>query len=110
MYSGSDDIASILRDDYRRVIEKLPLNAQFGNGDFIPSDFIIGFPGETDKDFVATMTLVREIEFAQAFSFKYSRRPGTPGAAMVNQIAEDIKDARACKNCSNTSAHTAGEI
>ena len=60
----------------------------------LSSDFIVGFPGESDADFEATMKLVREVTFAQAFSFKYSRRPGTPGAAMPRQIAESVKDAR----------------
>ncbi len=60
----------------------------------ISGDFIVGFPGETDKDFEATLALVEEIGYASAFSFKYSRRPGTPGAAMPKQVAEAEKDAR----------------
>ena len=54
----------------------------------------MGFPGETDKDFDATLQLVRDIGFAQAFSFKYSRRPGTAAGTMANQIPEDVKDTR----------------
>jgi tRNA-2-methylthio-N6-dimethylallyladenosine synthase len=60
----------------------------------LSSDFIVGFPGESESDFTATMTLAEEIGFAQAFSFKYSVRPGTPGAAMENQVAEAVKDER----------------
>jgi tRNA-2-methylthio-N6-dimethylallyladenosine synthase len=58
------------------------------------SDFIVGFPGESDADFEATMALVREIKFAQCFSFKYSPRPGTPAAAARKQIAESVKSER----------------
>jgi tRNA-2-methylthio-N6-dimethylallyladenosine synthase len=60
----------------------------------IASDFIVGFPGETDGDFEATMDLVRKTGFATAYSFKYSRRPGTPAAEMFSQVPEDVKDAR----------------
>ncbi len=60
----------------------------------ISGDFIVGFPGEDDTDFEATMQLVRNVGYASAFSFKYSRRPGTPGASMLKQIAEPIKEAR----------------
>jgi len=55
------------------------------------SDFIVGFPGETDADFEDTMSLVREIAYAQAFSFKYSPRPGTPAAGHDAQVPEDVK-------------------
>ncbi|NCC22120.1 MAG: tRNA (N6-isopentenyl adenosine(37)-C2)-methylthiotransferase MiaB [Alphaproteobacteria bacterium] len=60
----------------------------------LSSDFIVGFPGETDEDFEQTMTLVREITFASAYSFKYSARPGTPAAAMGGLVHEDIKNER----------------
>ena len=60
----------------------------------IASDFIVGFPGETDKDFEETLELVKQIQYASAYSFKYSRRPGTPAAAMMYQIAEEVKDER----------------
>jgi tRNA-2-methylthio-N6-dimethylallyladenosine synthase len=58
------------------------------------SDFIVGFPGETDADFEDTMALVREVGFASSFSFKYSPRPGTPGAERADQIDEEVKRAR----------------
>ncbi len=60
----------------------------------LSGDFIVGFPGETARDFEATLALVREARYASAFSFKYSRRPGTPGAAMPGQVAEAEKDER----------------
>ena len=57
-------------------------------------DFIVGFPGETDADFEATLDLVREVRHAAAFSFKYSRRPGTPASAMPGQVDEAVKAER----------------
>ena len=60
----------------------------------LSSDFIVGFPGESDADFDDTMRLVDEIGFASAYTFKYSRRPGTPGAALGDQLAENVKTAR----------------
>ena len=58
------------------------------------SDFIVGFPGESDGDFEDTMRLIDEVGFASASSFKYSRRPGTPGWAMPDQVPESVKAAR----------------
>lgn len=58
------------------------------------SDFIVGFPGETDEDFRETMKLIEEVNYSSAFSFKYSRRPGTPASGMMMQIAEEVKDER----------------
>jgi tRNA-2-methylthio-N6-dimethylallyladenosine synthase len=60
----------------------------------LSSDFIVGFPGETDADFEATLALVEEVTYAQAFSFKYSPRPGTPAADAEAQIDEAVKAAR----------------
>lgn len=60
----------------------------------LSSDFIVGFPGETEEDFEATMDLVRTVGFASAYSFKYSARPGTPAANMQNLVREDVKDDR----------------
>jgi tRNA-2-methylthio-N6-dimethylallyladenosine synthase len=60
----------------------------------LSSDFIVGFPGESEADFAQTLELVEEIGFAQAFSFKYSVRPGTPAALMENQVPEPVKDER----------------
>jgi tRNA-2-methylthio-N6-dimethylallyladenosine synthase len=60
----------------------------------ISGDFIVGFPGETDEDFEDTMRLIETVGYAQAFSFKYSIRPGTPGAEMDGHVAEDVKAER----------------
>jgi tRNA-2-methylthio-N6-dimethylallyladenosine synthase len=60
----------------------------------LSSDFIVGFPGETDRDFDATLALMREVGYAAAYSFKYSPRPGTPAAAAAGQIPEDVKSER----------------
>jgi tRNA-2-methylthio-N6-dimethylallyladenosine synthase len=57
-------------------------------------DFIVGFPGETEADFEQTLSIVREVGYASAFTFKYSIRPGTPGATMPDQIPEEIKTER----------------
>jgi tRNA-2-methylthio-N6-dimethylallyladenosine synthase len=94
--SGSDKILTAMNrghdaDRYRRIVETL---RNYRPDLALSSDFIVGFPGESDKDFDATMALVNEIGFAQTFSFKYSARPGTPAAIMTNQVPEDVKDAR----------------
>ena len=91
--SGSDGVLEAMNrghtaDDYRRLVARI----RAARSDVaLSSDFIVGFPGESDADFEATMTLVREIGFAQSFSFKYSSRPGTPAAAAHKQIPEDVK-------------------
>jgi tRNA-2-methylthio-N6-dimethylallyladenosine synthase len=58
------------------------------------SDFIVGFPGETDNDFSQTIELIKEIEFEQSYSFIYSKRPGTPAASLEDNISEDKKKER----------------
>jgi tRNA-2-methylthio-N6-dimethylallyladenosine synthase len=58
------------------------------------SDFIVGFPGESEEDFRATLALVDEVRYAGAFSFKYSPRPGTPAAEMADQIGDEVKAER----------------
>lgn len=94
--SGSDRILKAMnrrhnRDDYIRVIDKLKeANPAIG----LSSDFIVGFPGESDADFQATLDLVNYVKYIQAFSFKYSRRPGTPAAVYENQIEEKVKKER----------------
>ncbi len=98
--SGSDPVLAAMNrrhsaDDYRRIVARLR-NARPDLA--LSSDFIVGFPGETDADFAATMALVREIGFVQAYSFKYSPRPGTPAAdredAGEGAVPEAVKDAR----------------
>jgi tRNA-2-methylthio-N6-dimethylallyladenosine synthase len=78
-------------ESYVRTIEKV----RAARPDIaISGDFIVGFPGESDTDFEATLSLVREVGYASAFSFKYSRRPGTPAAAMPGQVDEAVKAER----------------
>ncbi|MBM3560622.1 MAG: tRNA (N6-isopentenyl adenosine(37)-C2)-methylthiotransferase MiaB [Alphaproteobacteria bacterium] len=94
--SGSDRILAAMNRghraaDYLAVIGRL----RRARPDIaLASDFIVGFPGESDADFRATLALVREIGYAQAYSFKYSARPGTPAASLVQQVPEDEKEAR----------------
>ena len=94
--SGSDTILEAMNRkhtaaDYLRTIDKL----RSARPDIaLSSDFIVGFPGETDADFKATMKLVRQIGFAQAYSFQYSRRHGTPASVMPNQVPDDVATAR----------------
>ena len=94
--SGSDAVLEAMNrqhkaDDYRRLIDRI----RAARPDIaLTSDFIAGFPGESDADFEATLQLVRDIGYATAFSFKYSKRPGTPASTMRRQIPEDVKTAR----------------
>ncbi|HIE20288.1 MAG TPA: TRAM domain-containing protein, partial [Rhodospirillales bacterium] len=78
-------------DDYRRLVDRLRV-ARPDIG--LSSDFIVGFPGETDADFAETMKLVEEIGFIQAYSFKYSPRPGTPAAVMDTHVPDKVKGER----------------
>ncbi len=94
--AGSDKILKAMNRDhtaesYIRLIEKI----RAARPDIAMSgDFIVGFPGERDGDFEKTLDLVREVGFASAFSFKYSRRPGTPASAMPGQVDEAVKAER----------------
>ena len=94
--SGADKILKAMnrrhdRKLYLEVIEKLK---KANDKLRFSSDFIVGFPGESDEDFNKTLSLVREVEYIQAFSFKYSRRPGTPAAVMPGQVEEKVKKER----------------
>ncbi len=94
--SGSDKILAAMnrghtRDDYRRIVDKL----RHARTDMaLSSDFITGYPGETDQDFGDTLELVNEIGFVQSFSFNYSPRPGTPAAMMKPQVSDAVKTER----------------
>ena len=94
--SGSDRILATMnrrhsRADYLAVIARL----RAARSDMaFSSDFIVGFPGESEADFRQTLSLVHEIGYAGAFSFKYSPRPGTPAAELPAQIAEEVKSER----------------
>ena len=94
--SGSDRILAAMnrrhtRADYLAVISRL---LKVRPDMALTSDFIVGFPGETEADFAATLRLVEEIGYSGAFSFKYSPRPGTRGAEMTDQLDEDLKSDR----------------
>ena len=94
--SGSDRILKAMnrrhtRADYLRMIERI----KTARPDMaLSGDFIVGFPGETDAEFEETLSIVREVGYASAYTFKYSSRPGTPGAGLPDQIAEDVKAER----------------
>ena len=94
--SGSDRILAAMNrqhdaDFYRRIIDRL----RAARPDIaLSSDFIVGFPGESDEDFAATLKLVEDVGFAQAYSFKYSPRPGTPASGMERQVPEALKEER----------------
>ncbi|MEQ1715180.1 MAG: tRNA (N6-isopentenyl adenosine(37)-C2)-methylthiotransferase MiaB [Hyphomicrobium sp.] len=94
--SGSDRILAAMNrkhtaDDYLRLIDRIRVRCP---DIALSSDFITGFPGETEDDFAATMALVRGVTFAQAFSFKYSPRPGTPASSHGDQVPEPVKTER----------------
>jgi tRNA-2-methylthio-N6-dimethylallyladenosine synthase len=94
--SGSDRILAAMNrrhtaEDYLRVIERL---RSVRPDMAFSSDFIIGFPGESEQDFADTLRLVHAVGFTSAFSFKYSPRPGTPAAELPDQIAEPVKNER----------------
>lgn len=94
--SGSDRILELMNrkhtaDLYRDIIGRVrKVRPDIG----LSSDFIVGFPGETDQDHADTLQLVRDIGYAACYSFKYSPRPGTPGASMGGIVPEPIKDKR----------------
>ena len=94
--SGSDRILKAMNrshtaDSYLRTIERV----REGRPDIaISGDFIVGFPGETEADFEATLSIVDAVGYAAAYSFKYSPRPGTPAATMEDQITPDVMDHR----------------
>ena len=94
--AGSDKILKAMNrghtaEHYVKLIERI----RAARPDIaLSGDFIVGFPGETSEDFEATLALVDAVGYASAYSFKYSRRPGTPGAAMPKQVAEDEKNDR----------------
>ena len=94
--SGSNKILKAMNRKHDRTsyIETIAKIRKARPGIAIATDLIVGFPGESDEDFQDTMRLVEEIDFASAYSFKYSKRPGTPASAMLYQISEAVKDAR----------------
>ncbi|MBL4646890.1 MAG: tRNA (N6-isopentenyl adenosine(37)-C2)-methylthiotransferase MiaB, partial [Rhizobiales bacterium] len=94
--SGSDRILAAMnrrhtRAEYFELVDKI----RAGRPDLaLSGDFIVGFPGESDADFADTMSLIRDVEYAQAYSFKYSPRPGTPAASHEDQISNELSSER----------------
>ncbi|GBP98641.1 tRNA (N6-isopentenyl adenosine(37)-C2)-methylthiotransferase MiaB [Streptomyces spongiicola] len=96
LQSGSDTVLKAMRRSYRQerylgIIEKVRAAIPHAA---ISTDIIVGFPGETEEDFEETLHVVREARFAQAFTFQYSKRPGTPAAEMGGQIPKEVVQAR----------------
>jgi tRNA-2-methylthio-N6-dimethylallyladenosine synthase len=94
--AGSDRILKAMnrshsRDSYLRILDRV----RAARPDIaLSGDFIVGFPGETEADFADTLSLIDAVGYAQAFSFKYSPRPGTPAADMVDQVPAEVMDER----------------
>ncbi len=94
--SGSNAVLKMMnrkhtRQDYFKIIEKLKTTCPTIG---LSSDFIVGFPGETEEDFLQTLDLVKQVKFTQCYSFKYSKRPGTPACDLQNQVPEEVKEER----------------
>ncbi len=94
--SGSNDVLyemnrGYTREEYLTMIDNIKEHFDHYS---ITTDIIVGFPGETEEDFQATLDIVKEVEFDMAFTFKYSKRTGTPAAKKDNQVREEVKDRR----------------
>jgi tRNA-2-methylthio-N6-dimethylallyladenosine synthase len=94
--SGSDRILAAMKRGYTALEYKQKIRRLRGArpGIAVTSDFIVGFPGESERDFEATLDLIAEVGFDQSFSFIYSRRPGTPAAALPDEVPEAVKEQR----------------
>jgi tRNA-2-methylthio-N6-dimethylallyladenosine synthase len=94
--SGSDRVLAIMKRGYTALEfkDKIRKLREVRPDISVTSDFIVGFPGETERDFEATMKLVRDLEIDQSFSFLYSRRPGTPAASLADEVPHEEKQAR----------------
>jgi tRNA-2-methylthio-N6-dimethylallyladenosine synthase len=105
--SGSDRILALMKRghtvlEYKQKIRRL---REARPGISLSSDFIVGFPGETDRDFEATMQLIEELGFDQSYSFIYSRRPGTPAASLPDDVPHEVKQARLERLQAHIDAH-----
>jgi len=94
--SGSDRVLALMKRghtalEYRQKIRRV---RDARPGISVSSDFIVGFPGETERDFEATLALIADVGFDQSFSFLYSRRPGTPAASLPDDVPHDVKQGR----------------
>jgi tRNA-2-methylthio-N6-dimethylallyladenosine synthase len=94
--SGSDRILSAMKRGYTALEfkEKLRRLRAVRPSISVSTDIIVGFPGETDRDFEATLKLVREANFDQSYTFIYSQRPGTPAASLPDDVSLDVKQQR----------------
>ncbi len=94
--SGSDRILSLMKRGYTALEfkDRIRRLRAVRPGIAVSSDFIVGFPGETERDFEATLRLVRDLDIDQSFSFLYSRRPGTPAASLPDEVSPEQKQAR----------------
>ncbi len=94
--SGSDRILALMKRNYTALEYKARIRKlrDVRPGISLSSDFIVGFPGETDADFEATMQLIEDVGFDHSFSFIYSPRPGTPAADMADDVPQQVKQAR----------------
>ncbi len=106
--SGSDRILALMKRghtvlEYKQKIRRL---REARPDVSLSSDFIVGFPGETERDFEATMALIEEIGFDQSFSFLYSRRPGTPAASVPDDVPHAVKQARLERLQAHIDAHS----
>jgi tRNA-2-methylthio-N6-dimethylallyladenosine synthase len=91
--SGSDRVLALMKRGYTTLEfkDKVRRLRAVRPGISISSDFIVGFPGESERDFAATLALVRDVGFDQSFSFLYSRRPGTPAASLPDEVSQEVK-------------------
>jgi tRNA-2-methylthio-N6-dimethylallyladenosine synthase len=94
--SGSDRILSMMKRNYTAAMyrEKIAKLRAVRPGISVSSDFIVGFPGETDADFAQTLQLIEDVDFDQSFSFIYSKRPGTPAANLFDPTPDAVKHQR----------------
>jgi len=108
--SGSDRILSAMKRGYTALEFKQKIRKlRAVRPDIsISSDFIVGFPGETEADFEKTMKLIEDVGFDQSFSFIYSRRPGTPASDLEDSVSQDEKHARLSRLQGHINAHAAG--
>ncbi|MGY0632631.1 tRNA (N6-isopentenyl adenosine(37)-C2)-methylthiotransferase MiaB [Luteimonas sp. A478] len=108
--SGSDRVLSAMKRGYTALEFKQKIRKlRAVRPDIsISSDFIVGFPGETDADFEKTMKLIQDVGFDQSFSFIYSRRPGTPAADLPDEVPDDVKHARLSRLQAHINEYSAG--
>jgi tRNA-2-methylthio-N6-dimethylallyladenosine synthase len=94
--SGSDRVLALMKRGYTALEfkDKIRRLRAVRPDIVVSSDFIVGFPGESERDFEATLQLVRDVGFDQSFSFLYSRRPGTPAASLPDDVSADVKQQR----------------